>query len=277
MKYKLSFIGLGHLATSIVRGILENGMISKQDICFYDISKKQITIGKNDLCIKYIPSMTELVESSKYIFLCVKPQNLKEVFQEIRKANLSCDQCIVSCVAGLKIVTLKKMLPDDVSIVRTMPNLTVAVQSGVTFLAKDTCIREEILKDIASIFDCVGQTYMAEEKQFDTITAITGVGPAYFFYFVEILTKTGEDMGIQNMQDTIVQIMLGSAKMLKHSSASDLRSSVASEKGVTVAALSCLDEKNLTNVFFDAVSKAQLRSKDISQEIQIDLEHGIYL
>ena len=272
MKYQLSFIGLGHIATAIVRGVLNDKMVSPENICFHDVSETQIEVGRRELNIHYISTLSELITSSKYIFLSVRPQNLKEVFQEISKIKLSQDQCIVSVVAGLKLSVLGKIF--SIPVIRAMPNLSVSVQSGITFLVQEKLSEKENLDDVISIFSCIGNTYIAQEEEFDVITAVTGAGPAYFFYFVEILTKIGINMGMkaEQMQDIVVQLMHGSSKMLQQSSAEQLRSSVISKGGVTMVAMTHLDKHNVMNIFSDALKKAQLRSQEISEEIQLALE-----
>ncbi len=207
-------------------------------------------------------------KNSKIIFLAIKPQDLENL--EIPKDLDFSDKIIISILAGTKIEKISKKFK-DAKIIRAMPNLGQFVDLGMTgiyFKNKNKFSHTE-KEIILKIFNSGGKTLeVDEENKIDLVTAISGSGPAYFFYFTEMLSQMAENLGFSKEDSEILsrQTFLSSAKILsenKKDSAQDWRKKVSSKGGVTEVSIKTFQDSDFENIFAKAIQENIKKSKSL--------------
>lgn len=254
------------MGSALVRGSLKSHFLEEKNIVAFDKEKEKLESFCKELNVVSAASNGEAVLGSDYIFLCVKPQQMKEVLSEIGP-KLQPKQCLVSIAAGVRTNTIETSLSVNIPLVRVMPNTPAMVGVGMTAVTKARNATEDHLRFVVDFFSSVGKVAVLEEELFDTVTAVSGSGPAYFFYLTEALEEAGKKLGLSSELAKLFsrQTCLGAAQMLV--GAQDpkvLREKVTSPGGTTEAALKYLKEKDWSNVFVEAVHCAQERSKVLS-------------
>jgi pyrroline-5-carboxylate reductase len=267
MTNKLAFIGSGNMATALINGLLADGYPANSITASDQLAEKRENLAgsgihtTNDNC--------DAVTGADVIVLAVKPQILQAVCQEIQPAVKQSRALVISIAAGITESSLANWLGKDTAIVRTMPNTPAMLQSGATVLhANANTTREQ--KDIAeSILRAVGITqWLDSEKQIDAATALSGSGPAYYFLFMEAMTRAGIEMGLSEETAHLLtlQTALGAARMAMESNdqPEDLRKKVTSPGGTTEAAINYLQNQDFEKLVSQAMQAARNRSEELS-------------
>ena len=196
----------------------------------------------------------DLIKVSDVIVLATKPQTCKEVFDELKKLDLT-GKVIVSIMAGITMDAIAAGLGHQkVKIVRTMPNTPLLVKLGVTGVYTTD---ESAKKMVDELLSSTGiMVYVKTEDELNAVTAVSGSGPAYFFAFIEALIQAGVDVGLdaEIASKMAIQTALGAATLAKQSkdSVSTLRKNVTSKGGTTEQALLSFERSGLTKVVHDA-------------------------
>lgn len=276
-KTQIGFIGAGNMAQALIGGLIKSEF-SAENIYATDLDTEKL----NQLCSQFQIRSSEsnqvLVEQCDVIVLAVKPQVLQQVIRDIDcqgKAPL-----FISIAAGITttamnnwFTTSEQTNPSHQPIVRTMPNTPALVQSGVTGLFATTTVTDQQKTLADKIMAAVGETiWVAEEKLLDTITALSGSGPAYFFYFMQAMSDAGKDLGLDEAtsQRICIQTALGAAKLALQSddSLEELRKRVTSPGGTTERALEVLQSKNSKTIISDAVHAAHDRAGELAKQLE---------
>ena len=243
---KFGFIGVGNMASALLQGILDEGNIKPSQIYIYDpfsekskcFTKYGVHVADDNLDIAY---------NCEYIFLCVKPQIVREVLSEIAPAFLYNTKCVVSICAGITIATIQSLLRKGTPVIRVMPNTPLLVGEGMAALAASAEVPEQSLQLVQSLFDSAGKTVLVREEQLSAVTAVSGSGPAYFFKFARAAVEEAAALGLDEntAMALLAQTMVGSAKMLLQSgqTPSELIAMVTSPKGTTLAASEVFDSR----------------------------------
>lgn len=208
-----------------------------------------------------------LFENSRWLVWAVKPQIFKQQKEHYSKINFS-GEGMISVMAGISSEEIEELFPNT-SVVRTMPNTPLMLKQGMVGLAKGSNVGDQQMEFVASLFSPVAKTLVVDEKQLDGVTAVSGSGPAYFFYLAEhLIQKTqGLDLKAEDITSLLAQTMRGAADMLEHSGmdAKSLREQVTSPGGTTQAALESMMSKDLGPHFAEAVMAAHHRSLELSK------------
>ena len=220
---------------------------------------------------KYSMAVADLesgIKECSVIILAVKPQGFEGLLAELKNMNLS-NKLWISIAAGVTCRYIEKALNNKPRVIRTMPNLPAQIQQGVTGISMGRFASNKDLKLACRIFDLIGTTVVVAEKDLDSITAISGSGPAYVFHFVEAFEKAASNLGIKDnaAHKLIVQTLKGSLALLEHQqeSADILRKRVTSKGGTTEAALKVFQKHKYEKIFKDALSAAKKRAKELSR------------
>jgi pyrroline-5-carboxylate reductase len=268
--YKLSFIGLGNISNAILSGLLESKAIMPQNIVCNDISEQKLIDFSSCFKINTTPSKQEAIKNADIILLAVKPNDIKAVLEEI-KPYIEAKSIIVSIAAGINIKTIENILGGNNAVIRIMPNICSLVREGATAICGGSFAKDEDLKAILELFSCIGAVEIIEEKFFDIITAFSGSGPAYIFYFCHLMIEAGKKFGIKESiaANFAIQSVYGAGKMLAKSGidAQTLRKNVTSAKGTTQAAIEYFENNALNDIVFGAIEKATERSIAISKSL----------
>jgi pyrroline-5-carboxylate reductase len=220
---------------------------------------------KKKLKIKIASSSSAALLGADFIFLCVKPQQMKALLEGIQ-SQVTEKQCLVSIAAGVESSTIEKPFSLKIPVVRVMPNTPALVQCGMSVVTPGRFARTNHLVFVKRFLASISQVMALPESQFDSVTALSGSGPAYLFYLTESLMQAGEKIGLsKSVADQLSrQTILGAAKMLQDgASPTELRQKVTSPGGTTEAALTYLKRKQWSQNFIKAVQKARDRSKEL--------------
>jgi pyrroline-5-carboxylate reductase len=267
---KIGFIGGGNMASSLIAGLIASGH-SSGDLWAHDVNHQAADALAAGHQINIADSNRTLIEKVEIIVLAVKPQVIKEVSQAIAP-YLNPQQLVVSIAAGIPQRSLSHWLGEKVAIVRCMPNTPALVLTGATGLHANTNVSAE-QRDLAeNILRSVGVSlWFDEESQLDTVTAISGSGPAYFFLLMEAMEKTALELGMdeQTARLLVQQTALGAAKIALEASESpeQLRKRVTSPGGTTQAAIETFEQAGFSSLVEKAIKAAKDRSIEMSKQL----------
>ena len=189
-KTVIGFIGAGNMAYALIKGLIGDGLDEK-NINVSDPNIELLEKRKSELSVSTYSDNLSLLMNSDVVVFAVKPQVLSVVCQEL-KNKVSTNQLFVSIVAGIQSKDINRWLGGNFSLVRTMPNTPALFQSGVTGLYANELVTKDQKNLVNMLLSAVGECFwVKEENLLDAITAISGSGPAYFFYFMEAMIEAG--------------------------------------------------------------------------------------
>ena len=266
---KLTFIGGGNMASSLIGGLVADN-INPDQISVAD----PIDSLRENLAARYgvhtSKNNLDAASNADVVVLAVKPQQLKAVTEEIASTIQESGSLVVSIAAGIRSEVIEEWLGGNVAVVRAMPNTPALVQSGATALFANSQVSEE-QRDLAeSILRAAGLTvWLDDETLMDTVTALSGSGPAYFFRIMEAIESAGIELGLSPEASRLLtlQTAFGAAKMALESteSASTLREQVTSPGGTTEQGLRVLDERGIDSIFTEVLTAARDRSEELAR------------
>jgi pyrroline-5-carboxylate reductase len=202
------------------------------------------------------------------IVLAVKPQNMQGALDEL-KPHLSHKPLIISIAAGVPLSILTNGLPDGMPIVRVMPNTPAIVLEGASALARGPNVTDSHMLQALALFSAVGKAIEVEEKWMDTVTGLSGSGPAYVLLFIEGLIDAGVLMGLprQISRELVLQTVLGTAKMVQETGnhPGELKDLITSPGGTTIRGLKVMEGKGVRGILMEAVEAATLRSLELGK------------
>ena len=265
---KLGFIGVGNLATAILRGVVAAEEIPADEIVIFDLDIEKITDLHEELGVRIQLYSEYIAENCDYVVVAVKPKDFERVAKEISDVARLNGTVIISTAAGTDIDKIKGYLGYDAKVVRIMPNINAAVGESMTALCASenvTYAEKEFAIDLCSYF---GRVVQLEEKYFSAFTAIAGSAPAFAYMFADALATAGVKYGIpaKTAQDIAAQMLFGSAKQLLESplSVSELIRNVCSPGGTTIEGVCSLKETGFENSVITAVDKTVEKDKLMS-------------
>ena len=266
MKIKIGIIGGGNMGTAILAGI---GRKYTVRVCEQDA--KRAGFLKRRFGVKAADLATVAAEP-RIIILAVKPQNFDEVLATLH-GRVREDQLIISIAAGITCRYIEQRLfpkgEQKVRVVRTMPNLPAQVGEAVTGICRGKFATTVDIKTAQQIFNCIGKTVVVEERFMDAVTAVSGSGPGYIFYFVECLEKAAWSLGLSPAlaKELVAQTLKGSVRLLEQSGegADVLRARVTSKGGTTQAALAVFEKHKMGKIIQQALAAARKRAKELSK------------
>ncbi len=264
---RLVFFGSGNMAAAIGRGL--TAQKSPLALGFYDIEAEKAADLAAELAAESYADMQAAVAAADVLLLAVKPQSMSELLADLRPM-LHSGQTVLTIAAGIPLAFYEERLP-DVPVVRAMPNTSAAVLAAITGLMAGKLAADEHKALAEQVFAAVGQTLWIEEKDIHALTAISGSGPAYFYYFTELLAAAGEQLGLSAETAAALarQTAIGSGKMLESrtEAPAELRVQVTSKGGTTAAALAVFAGE-LPDVVNKAAAACAARSAEMAAEIK---------
>jgi pyrroline-5-carboxylate reductase len=267
-QYEIAVIGSGNAAEGIVHGVLRQSILLDDRIIATDPSETRRDVFAKRFGIAVTDDNRRAVENSYIVLLAVKPQVFREVIQGFADL-IRTDHLIVSIMAGVSTATIEAQIPQvPARVVRVMPNLAMHVGAGMAGVYPGRHAQEVDLLRAQRIFEAGGKTLvLGEESLMDAVTAVSGTGPAYFYYFVEAVVAAGEAAGLSHQEAMLLttQACFGAARMMLESKdpPSILRQKVTSPGGTTQAALDSMR----TNSVFEGIQQAVLAACNRSREL----------
>jgi pyrroline-5-carboxylate reductase len=268
MSKRIGLIGAGNMGTAIVRGLVAAQVIAPEDITALDVEETQLEKVAADPGVNTTTDLEVLASASDAIVLAVKPQSMEGLLHDLAR-HVGASHLIISIAAGISTSFMEKRLGDEVRVVRVMPNTPAMVRAGATALCRGSRATDEDMELAVHLFSALGTTLVVDEVQMDAVTAVSGSGPAYFFYLVEKITKAGIEQGLSEKEASELarQTLYGAGKLLRETGVApeELRARVTSKGGTTAAAVAIFDKADLGGIVCKAVSAAAARSKELGK------------
>jgi pyrroline-5-carboxylate reductase len=265
----LAFIGGGNMAAALIGGLRERGV--PQDRIIVADPSAATRAKAQALGVRATGDNHAAVRDADVVILAVKPQILRAVALDLAPVIAGVKPLLISVAAGITTAALAQWFGAQARIVRAMPNRPALHGVGATGLYAPTSLTAVDFSTAENILEAVGATvWVAQESQMDTVTALSGSGPAYFFAFMEALEAAARAHGLPH--DVALKLTLetayGAARMARNSSDSlaELRMSVTSKGGTTAAALAVLAGADLDAIVARAVAAAAHRSAELAAE-----------
>ena len=267
---KLGIIGSGKMAEALLKGVIKAGLYKKKEITVSDIDSERTKDVKSLYGVNITADNKELAESCNVIIFAVKPGNMEVVLNEIKNIT-SRKKLYISIAAGINTSFIQKTLKKELKITRIMPNTPALLQEGAFGIYFNDINSSEDRESIIKIFDNLGVVeVIQDEKLMDSVTGLSGSGPAFAALFAEALADGGVKMGLsrETALKLSAQTILGTAKMILESgmNPSDIKDMVSSPGGTTIAGIHALEKHGLRNAVISAVESAALKSKELSSE-----------
>lgn len=263
---KIAFIGGGNMATALIGGLYKSDPDAVVQVADPNPEVKKRLEEKWPLTC--FPSATDAIAGMDVIVLAVKPQILPMVLKEIGSL-LSADQLVISIIAGITVSQMANGITSAAPIIRTMPNTPALLGLGITGLYADSHCSEQHKQLATTLLSSAGETvWLDDENLIDVVTAVSGSGPAYFFYLIEAMRQAGTRLGLP--ADIAAKLALhtayGASAMAVQSDVdvSELRQRVTSKGGTTEAALHSMHSSGFEALIDTAVSAAAKRGQELS-------------
>lgn len=264
----ICFIGGGNMASALIGGLLKRGFATAH-IRVVEINPDNCTRLHNEYGVMASSDLPTSVAQCDLIVLAVKPQQLHELALQL--APMLTGQLLISIAAGIRANDLARWLGTD-NVVRAMPNTPALIRSGITGLHALPAVSAAHRHDAQAIMAAVGNTlWLESETMMDAVTAVSGSGPAYVFYFIEAMQQAALELGF-NQQDArrlVLDTFMGATKLAEDSSedVSVLRARVTSKNGTTERALVSMESNQVKQHIVSALHAAALRSEEMGTEL----------
>lgn len=268
---KIAFIGAGNMAFAIIQGLLNSGYSAGQIIA---CNKSNVARREQlrAMGVQVDLNNRQAVEIADCVILAVKPQMMAEVCAEFADVDFSA-KWVLSVAAGMSVERLETLLPTAKNIVRAMPNTPALIGEGMAGLFAKKSVEKTACDFAESLLNAVGQCYWVQQEQdINSIIAITGSSPAYFFRFMEAMQKSAMAMGFNETDSRrlIQSVALGAAKMVienPEQSLAQLRENVTSKGGTTAQALAVFENAELDKIVDHAMKAAILRAEEMEKSL----------
>ncbi len=262
----IGFIGCGNMATAIIKGILKNNIVTKEQVTASDKSEKALVAIKENMGINTTPDNLLVVNKSDIIVLAVKPQYYSTVIEEI-KDEVTDKQIILTIAPGKTLEWLAKEFGKEVKIVRTMPNTPALIGEGMTGVCRNKNVTDDEYK---LMLDILGSFSVAEdipENLMDVCVSVSGSSPAYVYILIEAMADAAvaDGMPRDKAYKFAAQSVMGSAKMVletgKHPG--ELKDMVCSPGGTTIEAVRVLEEKGFRSSVIEAMKACVRKAREM--------------
>ncbi|AMM41610.1 pyrroline-5-carboxylate reductase [Candidatus Desulfofervidus auxilii] len=268
MRRTIGFIGGGNMGEAIIKGILKSKLYKSEDIMVSDIRKERLKYLKSAYQIKAFDNNPEMVKECQVIILAVKPQNAKNVLEEI-KGVVSPEQLLISIMAGISTSFVEDFFSKSIPVIRVMPNTPALVLAGMSAISLGIFANEGHSQIAAQIFKAIGETVIVPETLMDAVTGLSGSGPGYVAVIIEALADGGVKMGLPRdlALKLAIQTLLGTAKLLKETNLhpAQLKDMVTSPGGTTIAGLHMMELGGIRGILIGAIEAATKCSQELGK------------
>jgi pyrroline-5-carboxylate reductase len=265
---KITFVGGGNMATALIGGLVAKGADARS-ISVIELSPaaREALAARYPVHISTAPDAA--MQGADTLVLAVKPQDMRAALSQL-STNLD-KKLVISIAAGITLEALSRWLGGHRKLVRCMPNTPALIGAGITGLYAFAEVAPDERKKAETIMSAVGDVvWLAEERLLDPVTAVSGSGPAYVYWFIEQLASSAESLGIprETALKLAMKTVLGAAQLAatRLGRAAELRKQVTSKGGTTEAALKVFDEEKLAERFARAIAAASRRGEELGKE-----------
>ncbi|MFD1018976.1 pyrroline-5-carboxylate reductase [Thalassobacillus hwangdonensis] len=269
---RVAFLGAGSMAEAMISGMVESGNVAAEQITVTNRSNEARLQQINEKYGVRTAQKDQLnYEEIDVFILAMKPKDIDGVLSSI-KENIHADQVLISVLAGISTSYMEEGLNDGQQVIRAMPNTSSMMRESATAICPGKHAAMDNILDAKTLLESIGQVYVIEEDKMDVFTGIAGSGPAYFYYLMEHIEKTGVEAGLdkETAKEIGAQTILGAAKMMmeQEESPAQLRENVTSPHGTTAAGLDALSDHGGGKAISEAVKGAAKRSREMSKQLE---------
>ncbi len=270
MPYELAILGAGNMAEAIARGVLAKKVFTPAQIIAADPVEARRNLFTQQLGIKTVTDNTQAAKDAKVLLLSTKPYQMKEALAPVG-AVLNENSLVISIAAGITSRAIVEALGNNKKwrVIRTMPNTPMLVGEGVVGIAPGEFATKEDLSLARKIFEAAADVIDVPEDKIDAVTALSGSGPAYFYFLVENMIQAGIEMGLkpEDAQKMAIKTAAGAGKLLVNSpdTPAELRRKVTTPGGTTHAAISYMESHHFPDIIVNALKAAEQRGRELGK------------
>ena len=205
----IGILGFGNMGSALALALSEKNW----KVHIYDKDRKK---SKRKKGIYVCKGASDLIKSSPVVVIAIKPQNISSLLLEIKDVFSSCAPLVITIAAGVSTSFFEKNIK-GIRIVRVMPNLAVKIKQSVSFISKGKFASLEDLRLVENIFSCVGSSFIVKESLLNKVTAISGSGPGYVYYFMDAFYRSARALGFKKIiaKHMVIQTFLGAANLIR--------------------------------------------------------------
>ncbi len=263
---RVAVLGAGKMGSILLQAFIKTGIVGIENLCATVAHAERAQTLSKQYSIRVTRDNRAAVESADVILLCLKPQAVSEVLQEIR-SELRGEHLLISVAASVPTGYIEERLLAKVPVVRAMPNTPAMIGEGITGLCAGSSATAQHLQIACGLFDTVGKTVIVDEKYMDAVTGLSASGPAFIYIVLESLAEAGVKVGLPRDLATLLaaQTTLGASRMVLETGNHPalLKDAVTTPAGCTIDGILELEEGKLRVTLIKAVVKATQRAKEL--------------
>jgi pyrroline-5-carboxylate reductase len=263
---RLAILGAGKMGGILIEAFVKQGLVTPKNVFATVAHPGQSRRVLSAYSITPSTNNRAAAKNADVIFLCVKPNGIGSLVEEIRPA-LNHKKLVISIAASVPTAYIERRLRGKVPVLRAMPNTPSMVGAGITALAKGMHATDKDVETARKLFDAVGKTLVVDEKNMDAITGLSASGPAFIYIILESLAEGGVKAGLSREVATMLaaQTALGAAKVALETGDHPalLKDTVTTPAGCTIDGILELEEGGLRVTLIKAVVKAAQRAKEL--------------
>ncbi len=276
----IGIIGGGNMGEAFAGAMIKAGIFRPSSITVSDVVPERLKILKNTYGINIIQNNFTLFDTCHVLILAIKPQQMDPVLSDIVKYprfSVKERKLIVSIAAGITIGKIESLLYEPLDensrkmlpVIRVMPNTPSLVLQGMSGMSSNRYAQQEEITLTRKILEAMGQVIEFDEKHLDTVTGLSGSGPAYVFYLIESMIAAGVELGLDYEDAKVLTLntVKGASVLMeeRNETAEDLRKKVTSPGGTTEAAFKIFDKYQVKQTFIKAITAAANRASELSK------------
>ncbi len=265
---KIAIVGCGNMGMAFAKSFLQYDLVKKDNLLLIEKSAERSEALKIEKAGVVVDTIGPRVSEVDLIILSVKPQDFNSVYDELSRV-IRPTQVVLSIMAGIPMAQIQERLNHKL-VVRAMPNTPAMLGMGITGFTAAKEVDLANLRRVENLINATGRSiFLEDEAMLDAVTALSGSGPAYFYYVVKAMVEAGRQMGFDDAVSGLLvkQTMLGSYHLINSADKSldELIKAVASKGGTTEAALREFEAGSLSETLVAGIKAAQVRATELSK------------
>jgi pyrroline-5-carboxylate reductase len=269
---RVTFIGGGNMATALIGGLVARG-VAASDLKVVEVLHEARARHTEKFGIVCFETPAEAVPHGEAVVLAIKPQQMREVCHAL--APHLADELVLSIAAGVRMDDIGRWLGGKSRLARCMPNTPALIGAGITAVCAKPAVDASQRELVSTVLAAAGKVvWVDDEELLDPVTALSGSGPAYVFYFLEAMQRAASEMGLppETGNTLAIETMRGAAELAARSSepAAVLRERVTSKGGTTEQALASMNADGVRDAIVRAIHAANRRARDLGDELGRD-------
>jgi pyrroline-5-carboxylate reductase len=265
---KVAILGGGRIGEALLSGLLSSGWRDAAEIVVTSREEERLAELRERYGVEATADNAAAVAGAGIVVIAVKPQDIDALLAQVGQ-HLTPEQTVVSVAAAIPTAHIEERIAEGVPVVRAMPNAPATVHEGMAGICAGAYTGDEQLALAEELLSHLGRVVRVPERSMDAITAVSGSGPAYFALLAEAMIEAGILLGLSREISTtlVVQTMFGTAKQLRDQKMHpvELRESVTSPGGTTIAAIRELEQAGVRAAFLNAIQAAMDRARELAE------------